>query len=94
MARRLEPRDANELSLDDKLDVARTLTRLQHRIQTRHELNELEAEIKQAHAQEIDNGRVIQPVVPGTDEIRQLYGFGAAALGAGAPEAGSAHATH
>lgn len=93
MARRLEPRDANELSLDDKLDVARTLTRLQHRIAARHELNDLEAEIKQAHAKEIEDGRVTQPVVPGADEIRQLYGFGAAALSAGSPEAAPAGAT-
>lgn len=83
MARRLEPRDANELALDDKLDVARTLTRLRKRIETRHELNDLEAEIKQAHAKEIENGRVSQPVVPAGEDIRRLYGFGASELSEG-----------
>lgn len=87
MPRRMEPRDANELALDDKLDVVRTLTRLRSRIEVRHQLNELEAEVKQQHAKEIEDGRITQPVLPSADDIRRLYGFGAAEIGSGGPEA-------
>lgn len=64
MARRMEGKDENELVLDDKLDVARTITRLRARCETRRELNEIETKIKQEHRKEVDSGRVKRVVLP------------------------------
>lgn len=89
MSRRMEPKDENELALDDKLDVARTLLTLGSRIQLRHTKNEIEAEIKQAHNKEIESGSVNRPVVPGQAEILTALGIGPAQIGSGGEEGSS-----
>lgn len=68
MARRMEPRTKEELAEDHKLDIARTLVRLHHRIKIREELNTLEAAIKRSHAEEVNSGTVSVPeIAPATD---------------------------
>ena len=68
MGRRMEPKDENELILDDKLDMFRTLNTLKHRQEIRREKNAGEAAIKQSHMEEVNSGEVTQPVIPSTEE--------------------------
>lgn len=86
MARRMEARDDDELALDDKLDVARTLLSLNHRIQLRHEKERVLAAIKQSHRTEVNRGEVTTASVPSGDEILALYAGDAKALEEGAGE--------
>ena len=73
MARRLEARDADELALDDKLDVARTMLALSSRIQLRHEKERVLSAIKQSHREEVNRGEVTAVHLPTGDEIVSLY---------------------
>lgn len=52
------PKSEEDLILQDKLDLARTLTRLKARKQVRRELNGLEAALVENHAKELEAGRV------------------------------------
>lgn len=61
---RMAPKTLEDLVLDDKLDIARTIVRLKHRIQIRHELNDADAEIKQSHGRQVNDGSVTVPVLP------------------------------
>lgn len=79
----MEARDADELALDDKLDVARTLLALSKRIELRHEKERVLAAIKQSHREEIDRGEVSTVSLPAADEIIGLYAKHAPALGKG-----------
>lgn len=96
MARRMEARDDDELALDDKLDVARTLLALSHRIRLRHEKEHVLSAIKQSHRQEVNDGRVTTASIPGPDEIINLYARSAQALeeGAGEDQSGSRSGPH
>lgn len=74
MARRMEPKDRDELALDDKLDVARTMVTLNKRIERRHALNDIEAQIRQAHQREVNRGEVTSPVVPDANALLAALG--------------------
>jgi hypothetical protein len=96
MSRRMEPKNAEDIALDDKLDVFRTITRLQQRIDTRHILNEGESAIKRAHIEEVNSGfGVSSPVIPDSEQVLKGLGVGRieaeddAASGAGALPAGT-----
>jgi len=52
------PKSEEDLILQDKLDLARTLTRLKARKQVRRELNGLEAALVEAHSKELAAGSV------------------------------------
>jgi hypothetical protein len=78
----MEPRTREELAEDHKLDIARTILRLRHRIEVREELNELEASIKRSHAEEVNNGTVSVPEVPAVADLASWLA-GSAALPAG-----------
>lgn len=86
MARRMEPKDRDELALDDKLDVARTLVRLKSRMADRHTLNEVTALIRQSHQGEVNRGEVTSPVVPDADALLASLGIPAAEIGTGQEE--------
>lgn len=51
-------RSADKVALADKLDVARTLVRLEKRIEARHELNVIEKEIVDRHEADLSDGTV------------------------------------
>lgn len=81
--RRMDGKDADELALDDKLDVARTLLTLGNRIDLRHKKNLVETAIKQSHKEEVNDGEISQAVVPTTDEILGLFAKRAPSLTTG-----------
>lgn len=58
-----------KISLADKLDVARTLVRLEKRIETRRELNVIEQQIIDRHEADLADGTLrgidVGKVVPG-----------------------------
>ena len=72
------PKSEEDLILQDKLDLARTLTRLKARKQVRRELNGLEAALVEAHAKELAAGSVtaidvdldalVRPALPEADK--------------------------
>lgn len=73
MARRMEARDDDELALDDKLDLARTLLALSKRIELRREKERVLSAIKASHREEVNRGEVSSVTVPAADEILGLY---------------------
>lgn len=52
------PKSEEDLILDDKLDMARTLVRLKTRQNARRELNEIEPALVEAHGKELQDGTV------------------------------------
>lgn len=85
MSRRLDGKDEDELALDDKLDLARTMLALESRQKLRRSKNAIETVIRQSHREEVNAGEVTQPVIPSADEILAL--FGTKAITAGTEEA-------
>lgn len=71
---RNQPKTSEELALADKLDVARTVTRLRARIDVRHELNDLEAHIKQTHSEQVNKGKVARPALPAGHDLYDALG--------------------
>lgn len=50
-------RDETELARADAIDVTRTMVRLKHRIEMRHELNNLEADLNKQFDEAIVQGK-------------------------------------
>ena len=87
MSRRYDGKSDEDLILDDKLDIARTILSLRKRQELRHEKNRVETLIKQSHREEVNNGKVVAPALPNGDDILGLFGASAPALNSGDKEA-------
>lgn len=86
MAPRHEARDENDLALDDKLDLARTLLAWDKRKELRHEKNRVLAAIRQSHAKEVKDGEVRTASVQSADQIIAHFAGSAPALDSGADD--------
>lgn len=80
MARRMEALDEDELALEDKLDLARTMLSFNSRRGLRREKDRVTSQIKASHREEVKRGEVTTVSLPTADEILGLYASSAPAL--------------
>lgn len=91
--RRYDGKTDEDLILDDKLDIARTILQLKKRQELRHEKNRVETIIKQSHRAEVNDGTVVTPALPDGDDLLKLFGLNAPEIAAGSDEEAGASTT-